>query len=50
MNDLLWKNPDKPYLLQVFIDSKVNVYPKIAFGKPITHMEPDFKPNEIEGT
>ncbi|MFO0322351.1 MAG: thiamine pyrophosphate-binding protein [Bacteroidota bacterium] len=50
VNDLLWSNSNEPYLLQVIIDSKVNVHPKIAFGRPITQMEPDFKPIEIEGT
>lgn len=46
----LWKVADEPFLLQVMIDLKTNVYPKIAFGKPITEMEPFFKPNEMEGT
>ncbi|MEQ1799273.1 MAG: thiamine pyrophosphate-binding protein [Lacibacter sp.] len=46
----MWQQPDKPFLLQVMIDMKTNVYPKIAFGKPITEMEPFFKPNEMEGT
>lgn len=46
----MWQQPDQPFLLQVMIDMKTNVYPKIAFGKPITEMEPFFKPNEMEGT
>ncbi|HEX4958211.1 MAG TPA: thiamine pyrophosphate-binding protein [Lacibacter sp.] len=46
----LWQQPDQPFLLQVMIDLTTNVYPKIAFGKPITEMEPFFKPNEMEGT
>ncbi|MBS4065357.1 MAG: thiamine pyrophosphate-binding protein [Chitinophagaceae bacterium] len=46
----LWRQPDQPFLLQVMVDMKTNVYPKIAFGKPITEMEPFFKPNEMEGT
>ncbi|MBV8254356.1 MAG: thiamine pyrophosphate-binding protein [Chitinophaga sp.] len=41
---------DKPVLLQVMIDPKTNTYPKIAFGKPITEMEPFSKPIEMEGT
>jgi acetolactate synthase-1/2/3 large subunit len=47
---LMWAHPNLPFLLQVMIDMKTNVYPKIAFGKPITEMEPFFKPIEMEGT
>ncbi len=36
----LWKEPNKPYLMQVKIDAGTNVYPKIAFGHPMTEMEP----------
>jgi acetolactate synthase-1/2/3 large subunit len=32
------------------IDKSTNVYPKIAFGKPITEMEPYVLPTEIEST
>lgn len=46
----LWADPTKPFLLQVMINSKINAYPKIAFGKPITEMEPFAKPLEMEGT
>ena len=48
----LWnkENINKPQLLQVMIDSRTNTYPKIAFGKPLTEMEPFAKPNEMEGT
>jgi acetolactate synthase-1/2/3 large subunit len=46
----MWEYPDRPFLLQVMVDSYVNAYPKIAFGKPMTEMEPDFKPLEMEGT
>jgi acetolactate synthase-1/2/3 large subunit len=46
----LWENPSAPFLLQVMIDQTTNAYPKIAFGKPITEMEPYFIPTEIEGT
>jgi len=46
----LWENPQAPFLLQVMINSKINAYPKIAFGKPITEMEPFAKPIEMEGT
>lgn len=44
------ENIDKPVLLQVMIDPLTNTYPKIAFGKPITEMEPFSKPIEMEGT
>ncbi|MGN8059905.1 thiamine pyrophosphate-binding protein [Pedobacter sp. 22163] len=48
----LWndENKDKPQLLQVMVDPHTNTYPKIAFGKPITEMEPFAKPIEMEGT
>jgi acetolactate synthase-1/2/3 large subunit len=46
----LWIDPHSPSLLQVMIDTFTNVYPKIAFGKPITEMEPLSKPIEMEGT
>ena len=44
------ENSNKPVLLQVMIDPHTNTYPKIAFGKPITEMEPFAKPIEMEGT
>jgi acetolactate synthase-1/2/3 large subunit len=46
----MWHEPNKPFLLQVMIDKNTNVYPKIAFGKPITEMEPDALPIQIEST
>ncbi len=46
----LWIEPNKPQLLQIMIDTNTNVYPKIAFGQPITGMEPEFQPLEMEGT
>lgn len=46
----MWENPNAPYLLQVMIDSHANAYPKIAFGRPLTQMEPFCKPLEMEGT
>ncbi|HKR03780.1 MAG TPA: thiamine pyrophosphate-binding protein, partial [Bacteroidia bacterium] len=46
----VWKNPQSPFLLQVMIDPAANAYPKIAFGKPITEMEPFSKPIDMEGT
>jgi len=47
---LLWENPMEPFLLEVMIDQKANVYPKIAFGHPITEMEPFIAPIEMECT
>jgi acetolactate synthase-1/2/3 large subunit len=46
----LWADPLTPQLLEVDIASTVNVYPKMAFGRPITDMEPFFQPKEMEGT
>jgi acetolactate synthase-1/2/3 large subunit len=46
----LWADPKEPFLLQVKIDAQTNVYPKIAFGKPMTEMEPFVQPTEMEGT
>ena len=46
----LWSAPQSPMLLEVSIESSANVYPKMAFGRPITEMEPFFKPKEMEGT
>ncbi len=48
--DWLWSQPLQPALLEVRIESSTNVYPKMAFGRPITEMEPFFKPREMEGT
>jgi acetolactate synthase-1/2/3 large subunit len=46
----MWENPQAPFLLQVFVDVSINAYPKIAFGHPMTEMEPFAKPLEMEGT
>jgi acetolactate synthase-1/2/3 large subunit len=46
----LWADPFTPMLLEVDIASTVNVYPKMAFGRPITEMEPFAKPLGMEGT
>ena len=48
--EAMWLDPNVPYLLQVIIDTFSNVYPKIAFGRPITEMEPFEEPIEMEGT
>ncbi|MCY2976268.1 MAG: thiamine pyrophosphate-binding protein [Planctomycetota bacterium] len=46
----LMRDPMKPALLQVMIDTFANAYPKVAFGRPISDMEPFFKPIEMEST
>ena len=48
----LWDSDNEflPQLLQVMINPKTNTYPKIAFGRPITEMEPFVKPLDMEGT
>jgi acetolactate synthase-1/2/3 large subunit len=50
--DWFWniENTNKPQLLQVMIDPHTNTYPKIAFGRPITEMEPFAKPIAMEAT
>ena len=48
----LWNdaNSCKPQLLQVMIAPHTNTYPKIAFGRPITEMEPYAQPISMEST
>lgn len=46
----LWEDPEQPALLQVMVDTYANAYPKIAFGRPITEMEPLATPIEMEST
>jgi len=46
----LWKTPEGPSLLHVKIPLQANVYPKVAFGRPLTEMEPFAKPLEMEET
>jgi len=41
---------DGAYMLEVAIDARANAYPKIAFGHPISEMEPFAAPNAIEAT
>lgn len=48
--DDLWRDPAEPYLLEVIVDTFANVYPKLAFGRPITEMEPFSDPVDMEGT
>lgn len=45
-----WQDPLEPYLLEVEVELGVNAYPKLAFGRPISEMEPFAKPVEMEAT
>lgn len=45
-----WQKADAPFLLEVMIDSAVNAYPKMAFGRPISEMEPLASPTAMEST
>jgi acetolactate synthase-1/2/3 large subunit len=44
------ENNGKPVVLQVMIDPQTNTYPKLAFGRPITEMEPFAAPLGMEST
>jgi acetolactate synthase-1/2/3 large subunit len=46
----LWSDPTSPALLEVGVPTSANAYPKLAFGRPITEMEPLAKPIDMEGT
>jgi acetolactate synthase-1/2/3 large subunit len=46
----MWRDPDAPHLLEVTIDTAANAYPKIAFGYPISEMEPFVVPKAMEST
>jgi len=48
--DQLWADPEAPFLIEIIINEKMNVYPKMAFGRPIAEMEPFAKPIEMEST
>jgi acetolactate synthase I/II/III large subunit len=45
----LHSTQERPALLDVKIDTYANAYPKIAFGRPMTEMEPLASPLEPEG-
>lgn len=45
----LWRDPRRPFLLQVMVDTMANAYPKLAFGRPMTEMEPLAKPIAMKG-
>jgi acetolactate synthase I/II/III large subunit len=44
----MWNDPTIPFLLQVNIPAEINAYPKIAFGSPMTEMEPFINLNGTE--
>jgi len=46
----LWSDPAGPALLQVMVNPMANAYPKLAFGRPLTEMEPWSKPIDMEST
>ena len=46
----LWREPSKPFLLEVELDTATNVYPKLAFGRNFGEMEPGARPLDMEGT
>jgi len=48
--DALWEDERSPFLLEVKIPQEANAYPKMAFGRPISEMEPLATPLEMEGT
>jgi acetolactate synthase-1/2/3 large subunit len=48
--EMLWHDPEAPFLLEVMIDTFANAYPKLAFGHTIADMEPLVKPLDMEGT
>lgn len=43
-------DPRAPFLLVVKVHPMANAYPKLAFGRPISQMEPLVKSIEMEGT
>jgi len=45
-----FQDPRAPGLLVAKIDPLANAYPKLAFGRPISQMEPQVRSIEMEGT
>jgi acetolactate synthase I/II/III large subunit len=35
----LWEKPEEPFLLNLYINTHTNVYPKMMFGKHLTELE-----------
>ncbi len=48
--DRMWRDPREPFMLHVEIDTFANAYPKLAFGRPISEMEPFARPTAMEST
>lgn len=48
--DELWNDPASAFLVEVAIEPLANTYPKIAFGQPMTEMEPQARPVAMEST
>jgi len=48
--DWLWRDRTRPQLLQVMVDTFSNSYPKVAFGRAISEMEPSSSPIGMEST
>lgn len=46
----MWEHRDAPYMLEVVVSNAANAFPKMAFGRPMSEMEPLAKPLEMEGT
>ena len=44
----LWRDPAAPALLVVRVDPTANALPKIAFGRPLTEMEPHATPIALD--
>ncbi|ACO34678.1 MULTISPECIES: thiamine pyrophosphate-binding protein [Acidobacterium] len=49
-SEWLFADHQSPALLQVMVSPNANAYPKLAFGKGMTSMEPQEKPIAMEGT
>jgi acetolactate synthase-1/2/3 large subunit len=45
-----WADPTAPFLLEVMVATAANAYPKMAYGKPLTEMEPLARSLEMEPT
>ncbi len=48
--EFLWEDPTGPALIEVAVDMLTNAYPKVAFGRPLTEMEPHAQPTMMEST
>ncbi len=45
--EAMWRDEKQPFLLDVHIPLEANCYPKVAFGRPITEMEPFADPVQM---